>query len=124
MFLKLGLNNEKSILPIPLRSVSFLSLHLHINPPSPSPPSRFLGQFDHKNIKNSSGFRNYDCGDRNMTGRQDDRQRILDKYMIDVVTTYHLCVLDVFSISKQIFIQNRFQRQNSQIGTKVPLSLS
>jgi hypothetical protein len=44
MFLKFGLNNEKSIHTLPLRSVPFLSLPSI--PPSPSPPSRLLGQFD------------------------------------------------------------------------------
>jgi hypothetical protein len=62
-------------------SISYLSICI---PPSPNPPSRLLGQFDYLNIKNSSTFRNCD----RTTGiwqddRQDDRQRILDEYMID-----------------------------------------
>ena len=58
-------------------------------PPSRNPPFCLLGQFDYLNIKNSSAFRNYDrtTGIRQeydrMTGRQDDRQRILDEYMIN-----------------------------------------
>ncbi len=58
-------------------------------PPSRNPPFRLLGQFDYLNIKNSSAFLNYyrmtgrQEYDRNMTGRQDDRKRILDEYMID-----------------------------------------
>ena len=64
-------------------SISYLSICI---PPSRNPPFRFLGQFDYLNIKNNSAFLNYD---RNTTGiwqddRQDDRQRILDEYMIDV----------------------------------------
>ncbi len=55
-------------------------------PPSTNPPSRLLGQFHCQNIKNSSAFRNYDRqDDRNMTGRQDERQRTLGKYMIDLI---------------------------------------
>jgi hypothetical protein len=74
-----GLLTQKSLF-IP----SLFNLSICI-PPSRNPPFRLLGQFDYLNIKNSSAFRN--C-DRNTTGiwqddRQDDRQRTLDKYMID-----------------------------------------
>jgi hypothetical protein len=76
----------KSLHTLPLQSVpSYLSISLI--PHSPNPPSCLLGQFDCQNIKNSSAFRNYD---RNMTGRQEydrtkDRQRTLDKYMINTI---------------------------------------
>ncbi len=88
MFLKFGLNNDKPIHTLPLRSIhSYLSISNDLIPPSRNPPSRLLRQFEFLNIKNSSAFRKYD----RMTGWQEydrtkDRQRILDEYMIDECT--------------------------------------
>ncbi len=72
---------QRKVYSHPPSPICLFPISPSIIPPSPNPPSRFLGQFDHKNTKNSSAFRN---NDRNMTGIwQDDRQRILDEYMID-----------------------------------------
>ena len=68
MFIKFGLKKEKSLHTFPLQSLI---------PSSLNPPSHLLGQFDYKNIKNNSAFRNYDrTTDRTkdrMTDRMTDR---------------------------------------------------
>jgi hypothetical protein len=87
MFLKLGINNDKSIHTLPLESLHLLSLHLYLSLSKPSlssPWSAWL--LKHKEWLSVPQLWQ---DDRNMTGiwqddRQEyDRQRTLGKYMIN-----------------------------------------
>jgi hypothetical protein len=86
-------------------SLSYLSICI---PPSRNPPFRLLGQFDYLHIKNSSAFRNYDRMTEWQDDRQDDRQRILDEYMIDfsMVYMYLLVQCTVSSCSCSVWVSN------------------
>jgi hypothetical protein len=83
MFLKLGLNNEKSIHTLPLQSIPLLLLHLYFLHLQTLPFVSLVSLITKtKRIAERSAIVT-GCQDDRMTGRQDDRQRILDEYMID-----------------------------------------
>jgi hypothetical protein len=112
MFIMFGFNNEKSLHTLPLRSVSFLSLHLYpslFNPSVSSPESVWLLKLkEWQSVPTQIVTHTH-----THTHSHTHRQSTLGKYMVNnkstlVVDTCYFCILKYQTSNFYLYAMNYF----------------